>query len=97
MAEIDEIIHQSVRLQIMAALLSIDDNIKVDFSLMRKKLNVTDGNLSGHLKKLEEAGYIEMEKTFINRKPRTYLSVTGSGKDAFIEHLKALKNILGDS
>ncbi len=97
MAKIDEIIHQSVRLQIMAALVSIEDKTKVDFSLMRKKLNVTDGNLSAHLKKLEEAGYIQVEKTFVNRKPRTYLNVTGSGKDAFKEHLAALKEILGDS
>jgi len=96
MAKIDEIIHQSVRLQIMAALVGADDDMKVDFSLMRQRLDVTDGNLSGHLRKLEGNGYIEVEKTFVKRIPRTYLSVTGKGKDAFKEHIAALREIIGE-
>lgn len=95
MATLDPIIHQPVRLRIMAALTALDDDAQMDFVALRDLLEVTDGNLGAHLRKLEEAGYVSIEKTFVARKPRTYVSVTPEGRRAFEEHVKALKEILG--
>ncbi len=94
MAELDPIIHQPVRLRIMAALTALSDDSQMDFVALRNLLEVTDGNLGAHLRKLEDAGYVSIEKTFVARKPRTYISVTPRGRLAFEEHVKALKEIL---
>ena len=97
MAELNEIIHQSVRLQVMAALVTLKPNDSVDFSYLRDLLDVTDGNLGAHLRKLEEAGYITSEKTFIDRKPRTFLAATALGRQVFTEHVTALEEIINQS
>ncbi len=94
MPELNEIIHQPVRLRIMAALVALETGNEVDFSYLRDLLEVTDGNLGAHLRKLEEAGYIAVTKTFVDRKPRTYLSATLEGRRVFQEHVKALESIL---
>jgi DNA-binding MarR family transcriptional regulator len=94
MAELNETIHQPVRLRIMAALVALDAGNEVDFTTLRSLLDVTDGNLGAHLRKLEEAGYISIEKTFVERKPHTYLSATTSGRKVFKEHVAALESIL---
>lgn len=94
MAEFNDIIHQPARLQIMAALVSLRSSEKADFAYLRKLLELTDGNLGAHLAKLEEAGYIKIEKAFIARKPRTFINITGKGSDAFAEHIGALKEII---
>ena len=94
MAELDGIIHQPVRLQIMASLAALDPGEQVEFVYLRKLLKVTDGNLGAHLTKLEEAGYVKGEKTFVDRKPKTFIRATGKGRDAFAEHVTALENIL---
>jgi DNA-binding MarR family transcriptional regulator len=94
MPQLNEIIHQPVRLQIMAALVTLEPGEQVDFSYLRKLLNLTDGNLGAHLAKLEEAGYIKIEKTFVARKPRTFISAKGRGRDAFTEHIAALRQII---
>jgi DNA-binding MarR family transcriptional regulator len=94
MSQLNEIIHQPVRLQIMSALVTIEPGEQVDFSHLRKLLNVTDGNLGAHLAKLEEAGYVKIEKTFVARKPRTFISAKGKGRDAFADHIAALKEII---
>ncbi len=94
MAEIDNIIHQPVRLRIMSSLVALDPGEQVDFVYLRKILNLTDGNLGAHLAKLENAGYVKMEKTFIARKPRTFINATGKGRDAFEEHITALEAII---
>ena len=90
MAQINAIIHQPVRLRIMASLMGLDTKEQVDFTYLRKLLKLTDGNLGAHLLKLEQAGYIRMEKTFIARKPRTFISPTKKGELAFEEHIQAL-------
>ena len=95
MAKLDNIIHQPVRLQIMSALVALDPDEQVDFVYLRKILNLTDGNLGAHLAKLENAGYVKIQKTFISRKPRTFINVTGQGRDAFEEHITALEAIIG--
>jgi DNA-binding MarR family transcriptional regulator len=94
MAELNETIHQPIRLQVMAALVTLKPEEEVDFTYLRKLLNVTDGNLGAHLRKLEEAGYIAVNKTFIERKPRTFVSVTPAGRKVFSEHVAALQAIL---
>ncbi len=94
MAELNETIHQPVRLRIMAALVTLSENDEVDFTYLRELLDVTDGNLGAHLRKLEEAGYIAINKTFVNRKPRTYVLATSEGRKVFKEHVAALESIL---
>ena len=95
MPDINKIIHQPTRLSIMASLITLDQSEQVDFVYLRKLLCVTDGNLGAHLLKLEKARYIKIEKTFIARKPRTFINATGKGRDAFNEHTTALKQIIG--
>lgn len=94
MAQLDNIIHQPVRLQIMSSLVALEPGEQVDFVYLRKILNLTDGNLGAHLAKLEAAGYVKIEKTFIARKPRTFINATGKGRDAFNEHITALEKII---
>lgn len=97
MADLDHIIHQPVRLRIMAALVGLDSNEQVDFTYLKKQLELTDGNLGAHLAKLEEAGYVKLEKTFVEKKPKTYVHTTGKGRDAFNEHVAVLQAILKQS
>jgi len=94
MAELNETIHQPVRLRIMAALVSLQPGDEVDFTYLRGLLDVTDGNLGAHLRKLEEAGYIAVNKAFVDRKPHTYISATPEGRQVFQEHVTALESIL---
>lgn len=94
MAELNIIIHQPVRLKIMSALVALEAGDQVEFTYLRKLLKLTDGNLGAHLAKLEEARYIKIGKTFVERKPRTYVKVTGKGRDAFADHVDALKQII---
>ena len=94
MAEFNETIHQPVRLRIMAALVTLEPADDVDFTYLRDLLEVTDGNLGAHLRKLEEAGYIAVNKIFVERKPRTFVAATTEGRKAFQEHVAALESIL---
>jgi DNA-binding MarR family transcriptional regulator len=94
MPELNETIHQPVRLRIMAALITLEAGSEVDFGYLRDLLDVTDGNLGAHLRKLEEAGYIAVNKTFVERKPRTFISATDAGRKVFQEHVAALELIL---
>lgn len=80
-----------VRLGIMSAL-AVNDSL--DFTSLREYLDVTDGNLATHLKKLEKEGFIEVEKTFIDRKPNTSYHMTEEGKAAFEKHLNVLETII---
>ena len=94
MADLNEIIHQPVRLRIMAVLVSFHDETQASFNYLKDVLNLTDGNLGAHLHKLEEAGYLDITKTFVNNKPHTYVAATASGKRAFAEHVAALQDLL---
>jgi len=94
MAQLDTIIHQPIRLQVMSSLVALGLDEQVDFTCLRNLLKVTDGNLGAHLVKLEEAGYIRIDKTFVGRKPKTFVSATGKGRDAFAGHVAALEAIL---
>ena len=90
----DPIIHQAVRLQIMAALTALTEDAQIEFVTLRKRLSLSDGNLSVHLRKLEDAGYVRVEKAFVGRKPRTYVAATPQGRKAFDEHVQALQAII---
>lgn len=94
MAKLNETIHQSVRLRIMAALVTLGPEEEVDFTYMRNLLEVTDGNLGAHLRKLEDSGYIQVNKLFVERKPRTFIAATSEGREVFNEHVAALEEIL---
>lgn len=94
MPELDPLIHQPVRLQIMAALCHLAAREQVDFSFLKTKLSLSDGNLGAHLLTLEEAGLIAIEKTFVARRPKTFVSATAAGRKAFTSHVQALQAIL---
>ncbi len=93
MVDLNELIHQPIRLRIMAALVTMEDDVQLEFTYLRDLLDVTDGNLGAHLRKLEEAGYVELIKTFVARKPRTYIAITALGRRAFEKHVAALEAI----
>lgn len=95
MPELDAIIHQPARLQIMAALCALGSREQVDFTYLKTKLNLTDGNLGAHLLTLEQAGYIAVAKTFVARRPKTFVAATAAGRKAFAAHVAALQAILG--
>jgi DNA-binding HxlR family transcriptional regulator len=84
---IDEVIHGRVRLGIMAVLASVET---ADFNTLKARLQTTDGNLSVHLRKLEDAGFIAVTKRFQGRKPLTEASMTETGRRAFVAYLDAM-------
>lgn len=88
---LDEVIHQKVRLGIMSALMARGD---ADFRFLKETLSVTDGNLSIHLSKLEEAGYVRSAKEFVRKKPHTTYAPTEAGRTAFHAYLGSLERIV---
>lgn len=95
MTEVDPVIHQPTRLRIMAALVGLEEGSQVEFGFLLDLLGLSDGNLSTHLRKLEEAGFIATEKGFVGRMPRTWITVTTEGRGAFSGYVAALEGILG--
>lgn len=78
----------------MGALCGLSAREQVDFGFLKSKLDLTDGNLGAHLTTLEENGYIDVEKTFVGKKPKTFVAVTKAGRRAFDGHVAALRLIL---
>ena len=89
--EIDDVIHSRIRTAIMAVPISVDE---AEFTFIREKINATDGNLSVHLKKLEDNNYISVKKEFIDRKPVTRYKITETGRKAFEDYIKKLESII---
>jgi len=89
---IDEIIHGRLRLGVMVYLADAE---VADFTELKTALDATQGNLSVHLKKLEEAGYVAIEKTFVARKPLTRIRITPAGRRAFTAYLAAMGRLIG--
>ena len=87
---IDEVIHGRVRLGIMAYLSSAGS---AEFGELKGRLQTTDGNLSVHLRKLEEAGFVEVLKSFVGRKPLTQARLTEAGRAAFTAYLDAMASL----
>ncbi len=92
--ELDPVIHGKLRLAILSLLSSVDD---AEFTWLRDKTGSTDGNLGAHLLKLEEAGYIGVEKKFIFRKPVTLYRMTEAGRTALADYIRALRTLLGSA
>ena len=90
----NELIHQPTRLKIMATLNALRGGAKLEFTELRTLLGVTDGNLGTHLITLENAGYVEIEKSFVGKKPRTRASLTRAGRRAFETHVQYLRDII---
>lgn len=88
---LDEVIHGRMRLGIMAFLSGVES---ADFNTLKARLQATDGNLSVHLRKLEDAGFVKVAKRFEGRKPLTEASMTPSGRDAFVAYLDALAGLV---
>ena len=94
MANPDEIIHQSLRLRIMAALYAARDGDPIEFGRLKALIEATDGNLGSHLATLEAAGYLRLEKEFVGKKPRTRAAITRAGTAAFQEHTSYLRSLI---
>ena len=92
--KIDEVIHGRLRLGIMAYLSGADS---ADFNGLKAKLQATDGNLSAHLRKLEDAGYVAIDKSFVDRKPLTRVTLTPEGRKAFTLYLDAMSRLVSGS
>jgi DNA-binding MarR family transcriptional regulator len=94
MEQPDAIIHQPVRLKIMAALKALPDREPIEFGRLKALVGTTDGNLGAHITTLEEAGYVEVEKDFVARKPRTRVKLVRMGRRAFEAYIAYLREIV---
>ena len=90
--ELDPVIHGKLRLALLSLLVGVEE---ADFTWLREKTGSTDGNLGAQMLKLEEAGYVAMEKRFAGRKPQTMYRMTVAGRDALAKYVTALKQLLG--
>ena len=89
--DVDRLIHEPARFQIMALLYVIES---ADFTFLMNQLSLTWGNLSAHITKLEEGGYLSVEKGFKGKRPQTMISLTKAGRKAFNAYRQAMKQIL---
>jgi DNA-binding HxlR family transcriptional regulator len=90
--ELNPVIHGKLRLALLSLLSSVEE---AEFTWLRAKTNSTDGNLGAQLLKLEEAGYVAVEKKFVLRKPQTLYRMTEAGRQALTDYVQALKQLLG--
>ena len=89
--ELNPLLHSELRLAVMSILIGVES---ADFVFLRNETGATAGNLSVQLDKLARAGYIEMEKGFQGRKPRTLCRITDAGRDAFAQYVEALQSYI---
>lgn len=92
--ELNPVVHGKIRLALLSLLVTVE---KAEFTWLRSRTGATDGNLGAQLAKLEEAGYVRVEKKFVQRKPQTLYRITDAGRDALAEYVRALKQLLGES
>jgi DNA-binding PadR family transcriptional regulator len=90
--ELNPVVHGKLRLALLSLLVGVEE---AEFTWLRAKTGSTDGNLGAQLLKLEEAGYIAVEKKFVERKPQSIYRVTDSGRAALAEYVRALGQLLG--
>jgi DNA-binding MarR family transcriptional regulator len=93
LAEIDRLIHEPARLALMALLYVVES---ADFIFLMNQTGLTWGNLSAHMARLEEAGYLKVQKTFKGRRPNTALQLTARGREAFRDYARKMKQVFGD-
>ena len=94
MAELDEIIHQPLRLKIMAALNALPAGTGLEFARLKKLTGATDGNLGAHIETLARAGYVTVDKAFVGKKPQTTVVAAATGRAAFARHVASLQEII---
>ena len=94
MAELDEVIHQPLRLRIMAALNALPSGAGFDFPKLKKLTGATDGNLGAHIETLSKSGYVAVNKAFVGKKPQTTVTATATGRVAFARHVAMLQEII---
>ena len=95
MADLDEIIHQPLRLRIMAALNALPPGAAgLEFARLKKLTGATDGNLGAHIETLTRAGYVTIDKAFVGKKPQTTVTATATGCGAFARHVASLQEII---
>ncbi|MCR4514205.1 transcriptional regulator [Aeromicrobium sp. 50.2.37] len=98
MSELDPVIHAQARLRVTAFLAVLAPGETLTFPRLQKELGMTAGNLSTHLRKLEDAGYVEQTKTINGRSPVTYVGLTDTGRTAFETYTRTLRQLIqGDS
>lgn len=90
-SQIDDVIHGRLRLGVMAYLSSVSPAV---FGELRDKVGATDGNLSTHLKKLKEAGYVRQEKRFVGKRPQTRVFLTDAGRKAWLDWISRMRAIM---
>jgi len=90
--ELDPLLHSQLRLAVISLLMSLEE---ADFVFLREKTGATAGNLSVQIEKLSEAGYIEVAKGFLGKRPRTTCRITNQGQKAFEEYIEAIKGYIG--
>ncbi|WP_137933797.1 transcriptional regulator [Mesorhizobium comanense] len=90
----DDIIHQGTRLRIMAILNTLERREALEFTQLKAMLQATDGNLGAHIDTLARAGYVDVEKLFVDRRPRTRVKATTTGRRAFRGHIAFLRKIV---
>ena len=90
--ELNPVIHGKLRLALLSLLTGVDE---AEFTWLRSKTGSTDGNLGAQLMKLEEAGYIAVQKRFVDRKPQSLYRITEAGRQALAEYVRALRELLG--
>jgi DNA-binding HxlR family transcriptional regulator len=90
--ELNPVIHGKLRLALLSLLAGIEE---AEFTWLRQKTGSTDGNLGAQLLKLEEVGYVAVEKKFVQRKPQSLYRMTEEGRTALTEYVQALKQLLG--
>jgi DNA-binding MarR family transcriptional regulator len=91
---LDPVIHAPARLRVVATLAALGAGDELSFPKVQKLLDMTAGNLSTHLRKLEDAGYVRVTKTHEGRTPATYLALTQQGRRAFEDYTEALTGLL---
>ena len=90
--ELNPVVHGKLRLALLSLLAGVE---QADFTWLREKTGSTDGNLGAQLLKLEQAGYVTVEKKFVQRKPQSIYRMTETGRAALGEYVQALKQLLG--
>jgi DNA-binding MarR family transcriptional regulator len=97
MSEANELIHQTVRLRVMAALTALPPREEgLDFTRLKKLTAATDGNLGAHIETLVRAGYVEVQKRFEARRPKTIVKATPVGRKEFAAHVAFLRGVIGE-
>lgn len=94
MEQPDNLIHQPVRLKIMAALRALPQGGKIEFVRLKALVDATEGNLGAHISTLEQAGYVAVEKDFAANRPRTRIALTRQGERAFEDYVSYLRGII---